>query len=79
MAPWSFALYVIVFAFLLTFPVSRLILNFSVRRLQAKLRRELSNDELSGQKRRALILAGIICLVFSFFFSVNLVGMPSYG
>jgi hypothetical protein len=76
---WGFALYVIVFAILLSFPVRQLIFNFSVRRLQLRLQRTLSDEELAGQRRRAWVLATFICLVFSFFFSANIAGIPDYG
>lgn len=79
MAPWVFALYVVVFAVLLTFPVSNFIYILSTRRLQLKMARALSDDERSGQRRRALVLAAFVCLVFSFLFSTYLVGVPSYG
>lgn len=79
MSPWYFSLYVVFFAVLLSFPVSHLIYTFSVRRLQTRMQRELSGDEISGQKRRALVLSGFICIIFSLFFSLYLVGMPNYG
>ncbi|WP_041718023.1 hypothetical protein ACN2MM_10760 [Alkalilimnicola ehrlichii MLHE-1] len=79
MTPFTFAMYVIAFAILLSFPVRHLIFNFSVRRLQIRVQRELSEEELAGQKRRAWVLATFISISFSFIFSLNIVGMPSYG
>lgn len=75
MQPWLFALYAVFFGVLLSFPASQLIWTFSVRRLQRRLDRELSEEELKGQRRRALILALFVCIIFSFFFSSYSVGI----
>lgn len=79
MQPVVFAAYVVVFGVLLALPASRMIFIFSARRLQRKLGAELSSEEVTGQKRRALIIAVFVCLVFSLMFSIFNVGMPSYG
>ena len=74
-----FAIYVVLFGVLLSVPVRNLVFRFSVHRLQNRLERELTSGEQFGQRRRAWILALFISLVFSFFFSVSIVGMPNYG
>ncbi len=64
---------------LLFFPVSRLIWVLSVRRLQRKLGRELDEGELQVQLRRARVIAVLLALVFSYLFTLNLIGMPGHG
>jgi hypothetical protein len=79
MEPWQFAIYVVFFGLLLSLPTSRMIFIFSARRLQRNLGRNLSDEEVTGQKRRALIIAVFVCLVFSFLFSAFNVGIPHRG
>ena len=67
----------IVLAVLLFFPVSKLVWVLSVRRLQRKLKRELSQQEIDGQLNRARFIAVLLSLAFSFLFNANLVGLPS--
>ena len=64
---------VIVLGILLFFPVSKMIWVFSVRRLQRKLNKELSQQEISGQLARARFIAVIIVLAFSYFFNANVI------
>jgi len=54
----------------LVYPVGRLIWVLSVRRLQRRLKTELSANEVIGQKKRAYAIAAIVSLLFSclFFF-----------
>jgi len=61
---------------MLFLPVSHLIWIISVRFQQRKLGRELVGNELSGQKRRARFVAMFICLVFSFLFCLDMIGLP---
>ena len=68
---------VIVLAVLLFFPVSKLVWVLSVRRLQRKLKRELSQQEIDGQLNRARFIAVLLSLAFSFLFNASLVGLPS--
>ncbi len=68
---------VIVLAVLLFFPASKLVWVLSVRRLQRKLKRELSQQEIDGQLNRARFIAVLLSLAFSFLFNANLVGLPS--
>jgi hypothetical protein len=74
-----FWLSVIVLAGMLFLPVSNLIWVVSVRRTQRKTNLSLSDDELSGQKKRARFLSFFLCLVFSFLFCLNIIGMPHNG
>ncbi len=71
-----FTLSVVVLAAMLFFPVRRLIFIFSVRRLQRRLARDLTPEELQGQQSRASFLAVILATAFSFFFNANLLGIP---
>ena len=66
---WTFGL-----AAALWWPASRIIWVLSVRRLQRKLDRELSTDEITGQKRRAWVIATVLSLVFSALFNFRLYG-----
>ena len=70
---------VVVLALLLFFPVSKLIWVLSVRRLQRKLNKELTDTETHGQLARARFIAILISLLFSFLFNLNLLGWPSNG
>ena len=71
-----FVFYVVLLAVLLFYPVSRWIWVLSVRRLQRRLDRELTQQEIVGQKRRAWVIASFICPVFSLLFNLSTVGMP---
>ena len=75
----SFTLWVLVLAVLLFLPVSKLIWVLSVRRLQRKTGRELSEEELQGQLKRARVIAVFVALIFSFLFNANLIGIPHNG
>ena len=70
---------VVVLAVMLFFPASNLIWVTSVRRQQRRLSRELDNNELQGQKNRARFIAFFVCLLFSFLFCLNIIGMPKNG
>ena len=74
-----FVISVALLAVLLFFPVSKLIWVLSVRRLQRKLGRELGEAELQGQLRRARVIAIVLCLPFSYLFSLNILGLPGHG
>jgi len=74
-----FWLSVIVLAGMLFLPVSNLIWVVSVRRTQRKVNRTLSDNELSGQKKRARFLSFFLCIAFSFLFCLNTIGMPHNG
>ena len=70
---------VVVLTALLFFPVSKLIWVLSVRRLQRRSGRELSEVELEGQIRRARVIAALVSVIFSFLFNANLLGLPGHG
>jgi hypothetical protein len=74
-----FTFSVALLAALLFFPVSKLIWVLSVRRLQRKLGRELTEQELQGQLGRARFVAIIVTLAFSLLFNINLMGVPGHG
>ena len=71
-----FTLSWLVLAGLLFYPVYKLVFVLSVRRLRKKLERELSDDEIAGQKNRARVLAVILVFGFSFLFNIQTVGLP---
>ncbi len=72
-----FLFWFLLVAVLLYFPVTQWIWVLSVRRLQRKMERELSEEELAGQKQRARVIAAVICPVFSFFFNSATLGALS--
>ncbi len=63
-------------AALLFYPVYKLVFVLSVRRMRKKLERELSDDEITGQRNRARVLAVILVFGFSFLFNIQTVGLP---
>lgn len=67
-----FLISLVILAILLFFPTSKLIWTVSVRRLQMKIKTELSNAELEGQLKRARIIAIFVVLIFSYLFNVSL-------
>lgn len=68
-----------VLAVLLFFPVSKMVWVLSVRRLERKTARKLSEDEIGGQRNRARFIAVLICILFSALFCYNIVGIPANG
>ncbi len=70
---------VVLLAVLLFFPMSKLIWVLSVRRLQRKLGRELSEAEIRGQLTRARFIGIFVALIFAWLFNLNLIGMPAHG
>jgi dolichol kinase len=74
-----FIISVIILALLLFFPVSKLVWVMSVRRLQRKLKRELSQEEINGQLTRSRLIALFIVILFSILFNLNSIGLPNYG
>ncbi len=67
-------LWVIALTAALMYPVSRLIWVVSVRRLQKKLQKNLSAEELQGQKNRAYLIGIVVCFAFSMLFNYRLLG-----
>ena len=68
----TFWMWVIILTIMLSFPATNLIWVMSVRRLQRKLKKELSEEEITGQKQRARFLAIFLSFVFSFLFVFSL-------
>lgn len=74
-----FTVSVLILTALLLFPVSKLVWVLSVRRLERRLKRKLSEEEIDGQLRRARLITVILALLFSFLFSANIIGIPANG
>ncbi|MFQ5994958.1 MAG: hypothetical protein ACE5K1_07665 [Acidiferrobacterales bacterium] len=70
---------VLLLAVLLFLPVSRLIWVLSVRRLERKTKRKLSDEEIQGQLKRARVIAVVIVAIFSFLFNARMLGVPTGG
>ena len=70
MLPFEVA--VIVLALLIFLPTTKLIWVWSVRRLERRLQRELTEEERAGQLNRARFIGAIISLVFSWGFNTHL-------
>ena len=80
MSPWThYWLSVLVLAGLLFWPASKLVWTLSVRRLERKLGRALSDEERQGQLQRARLLAILVCLAFSALFNYQTLDMAAYG
>lgn len=75
----TFLLWVLVLAALLFYPVSKLIWVLSVRRMQRKLARELSDDEIHAQQARARFIGAILALLFAFLYNLTTLGLPAGG
>ena len=73
-----FPISVLVLAGLLFFPVYRLVLALSVRRLEKRIEKKLNDDELAGQKRRSQVITSVIVIMFSLLFNLRLVD-TTYG
>jgi len=69
-----FYISVFILTALLLMPVSKIIWVSSVRRLEKKRAQPLSEAERKGQKNRALLIAVIIALPFSWLFNMHLLG-----
>jgi hypothetical protein len=70
---------VLVLAVLLFFPVSRVVWVLSVRRLQRRQGRSLSEAEAQGQLNRARLIAVVLVLAFSYLFNLSLGKTLGYG
>jgi hypothetical protein len=80
MSPWTYYwLSVLVLAGLLFWPASKLVWTLSVRRLERKLGRALSDEERNGQLHRARLLAIVVCLLFSALFNYQTLDMAAHG
>ncbi len=65
-------------AAVLFFPASRLIFVLSVRRLERRRQRRLTDAERHGQRARAAFIAVFLVIIFAALFNYNLVGIPSH-
>lgn len=74
-----FVLSILVLAALLYYPVTKLVWVLSVRRMQRKLERELSEQEMRGQLNRARTIGVFLVLLFSWLYNVNMLGLPGHG
>ena len=66
---------VIILILLLYYPVNKLIFVLSVRRLEKKTGKNLSNMEKSGQLKRSRFISIILILFFSCLFNINILVM----
>ena len=77
--PWVYYwVSVAVLAALLFLPATRLIWVLSVRRLERRGGRALSDAERAGQRNRARLLALLLCLAFAALFNFRLLGMGRF-
>lgn len=74
-----FYLSVIVLAALLFVPATKMIWVLSVRRLERKLGKELSELERTGQLNRARIISLFVVIAFSLLFNISTLGLPQLG
>ena len=70
---------VVLLALLLFSPVSRLVWTLSVRRLERKVNRSLSEVEIQGQLNRARVISAVLVLIFSYLFNTQLGSHFGYG
>ena len=67
-----YLLSVIILTLLLYYPVNKLIFVLSVRRLEKKTGKNLSNMEKSDQLKRSRFISIILILLFSCLFNINI-------
>lgn len=80
MSPWTYYwLWVAAMALALFLPVSKLVWVLSVRRLERRLGRALSDQDRLGQLNRARFVATVVCVAFSALFNYHLLDMSSHG
>ena len=70
-----YLLSVIILTLLLYYPVNKLIFILSVRRLEKKTGKNLSNMEKLGQLKRSRFVSIILILLFSCLFNINILDM----
>lgn len=70
----AYLLWTLALGLALWWPAARIVWVLSVRRLQRKLDRTLSAEEIAGQKRRAWVISAVVCLTFSALFNFRLYG-----
>jgi hypothetical protein len=80
MSPWTYYwISVVLLAGLLFLPASKLVWVLSVRRLERKLGRTLSDGERAGQLNRARFLAIVVGVIFSALFNYQILDMAAHG
>jgi Na+/H+ antiporter NhaC len=67
-----YILCVILLSALLYFPVNKLILVLSIRRLEKKIGQSLSDDERKNQLNRSRFISIILILIFSCLFNIEI-------
>ena len=75
----NFILWVLLLAALLFWPMSKLVVVLSVRRLQRKLARPLNEKEIAGQLNRARVISVFVSVLFSYLYNLSTIGMPGGG
>jgi hypothetical protein len=75
----NFAIWVLLLAALLFWPLAKLIFVLSVRRLQRKLARALDEKEIAGQENRARVISVFVSVLFSYLYNLSTIGMPGSG
>jgi hypothetical protein len=80
MSPWTtYWLWVAALALALFLPVSKLVWVLSVRRMERRLGRPLSEQDRLGQRNRACFVAIVVCVAFSALFNYQMLGMAEHG
>jgi len=67
-----YILCVVLLSALLYFPVNKLILVLSIRRLEKKIGQSLSDDERKNQLNRSRFISIILILIFSCLFNIEI-------
>lgn len=67
----EYLIWVVVLAGLLFYPVSKLVWTLSVRRYEKRASRQLTEEEVQGQKRRAWIITFFLVVIFSLLFNMH--------
>jgi len=70
-----YILSVIFLSILLYFPVNKLILVLSIRRLEKKTGQSLSENERTGQLNRSRLISIILILIFSCLFNIEFLNL----
>ena len=70
---------VLILAVLLYFPVSKMVWVLSVRRLERKMKRPLTESEIRNQLNRARVVGTILVLIFAYLFNYQLGHQLGYG
>jgi dolichol kinase len=70
---------VLILAVLLYIPVSKIVWVLSVRRLERKVDRPLTESEMRNQLIRARVVGAILVLIFAYLFNLQLGHQLGYG